>query len=172
MLELKSNEYAPFFKPYINILDKNIEGIVDNLEDSLSKALALLEGISKEKQLYRYGDGKWTIKELIQHLIDTERVFAYRTLVFVRNDTTELPGFDENQYVLHSNANLRPYQDLLVEFKSVRRSTILLFKSLKYSDLEKKRIASGNFMSVKALGYIISGHLLHHLKIIEERYLA
>ncbi len=172
MLELNLNEYASFYQPYIDILDNNSKGVIKNLEDSIRQALLLLEDLSEEKQYYRYDDGKWTIKELIQHIIDTERVFAYRTLAFARNDATSLPGFDENDYVLHSNSNLRPYHDLILELKTVRTSSILLFKSLDNSDLEKTGVASGKLISVKALGYITSGHLLHHLKIIKERYLV
>ncbi|MBJ2173180.1 DinB family protein [Aureibaculum sp. A20] len=171
MLELSKSEYASFFQPYIDILDGNSKGIIYNLEDSLNTALLILEDISKAKQLYKYEVDKWTIKELVQHIIDSERVFGYRALTFSRNDTTPLPGFDENQFVQYSNANDRSYGELLEELKVVRLSTILLFKSFDIADFEKVGVASGKSMSLKALGYIISGHLLHHLKIIEERYL-
>ena len=171
MLELSKSEYASFFQPYVDILDGNSKGIIYNLEDSLNRTLLVLENISEAKQSFRYAEGKWTIKELVQHVIDSERVFGYRALTFGRNDTTHLPGFDENDFVKYSNANDRSYAEMLEELKVVRLSTILLFKSFNASDFIKSGIASGKSISIKALGYIISGHLLHHLKIIEERYL-
>ncbi|WP_117883586.1 DinB family protein [Aureibaculum luteum] len=171
MLELSKSEYASFFQPYVDILGENSKGVINNLEDSLNRALLVLENISEPKQSYRYEEGKWTIKELVQHIIDSERVFGYRALTFSRNDTTLLPGFDENDFVKYSNANDRSYGEMLEELKVVRLSTILLFTSFDASDFINVGVASGKSMSVKALGYIVSGHLLHHLKIIEERYL-
>lgn len=171
MSKLTKSQYPAYFKPYIEVLGTDIQSIITHLESSLEKALEVLSGVSEEKQQYRYAAGKWTIKELVQHIIDSERVFGYRALAFSRNDTTTLPGFDENDYVLHSNANKRAYKDLLEELKSVRLSTILLFKSFEDSDLKKAGTASGKLMSTRALGYIVSGHLLHHLRVVEERYL-
>ncbi|MET2985418.1 DinB family protein [Aureibaculum conchae] len=168
---LTENEFPPYFKPYIEILGSDLKSIITHLENSLEQALILFSNVLEEKQLYRYAEGKWTIKELIQHIIDAERVFCYRALTFARNDITTLPSFNENDYVAHSRANKRPFTDLLNELKSVRASTILLYKSFDESDLVKTGNASGKTISVNALGYIISGHLLHHLKIIEDRYL-
>lgn len=171
MSKLTESEYPAYFKPYIDILGSNVQSIVNHLQTSLEKTLKLVSNLPKEKQLYRYAEGKWTIKELIQHIIDAERVFCYRALTFARNDTTPLPGFNENDYVLHSRANERPYAELLNELESVRASSILLYKSFEEPDLVKTGEASGKTISVNALGYIISGHLLHHLKIIQDRYL-
>ncbi|MDY7393928.1 DinB family protein [Aureibaculum sp. 2210JD6-5] len=171
MSKLTESQYPAYFKPYVEILGTEVKSIVTHLESSLEKSLNLLSDASEEKQLYRYAEGKWTIKELVQHIIDSERVFGYRALTFARKDTTPLPGFDENNYVLHSNANDRGYKELLEELKLVRASTVLLFKSFGESDLISKGTASGKTISVNVLGYIISGHLLHHLKIIEDRYL-
>lgn len=172
MSKLNESEYPAYFKPYIEILGSDVRSILNHLETSLEKALKLFSDLPKEKQVYRYADGKWTIRELIQHIIDSERVFGYRALTFARNDTTPLPGFNENDYVLHSRANERPYAELLNELESVRASSILLYKSFEESDLPKIGTASGKTISVNALGYIISGHLLHHLNTIEERYLV
>ena len=171
MEKLTEDQYPIYFKPYIEILGKDVTSIVRHLESSLEKSIQVLTNISEEKQFYRYADGKWTIKEVIQHIIDTERIFGYRALSFGRNDTATLPGFDENDYVIHSNANERPYDDLLAELKAVRISTILLFKSFDESSLSNLGNASCKTMSVRALGFITSGHLLHHLKVIEDRYL-
>lgn len=165
-----SNEYAPFYAPYIKAVDLN-KSISENLSESFQQAMKLLIGISKEKQTYQYAKGKWTIKELVLHLMDAEMVFNYRALRFARNDQTELPGFEENDYVRYSDANNRDYQDLLQEFTDLRKVTMNLYKNMEEDILQRGGNASGNFMSVRAIGYITSGHLLHHLQVIKERYL-
>jgi len=171
MLQLNENEYAQYYKPYIDTLMADEKSIVEHLKDTLDDALSILSNLSGDKQMYRYADGKWTIKELVQHIIDTERVFAYRVLRFARNDATPLPGFEQDDYAAIYNANKRDYRDLLEEFKLTRKSIISLFKSFGDEELMRIGIAGGNNMSVRALGYIISGHLQHHLNIIKERYL-
>ena len=172
MHKLQSDEYALFYRPYIDILLDNDKSIIENLLDSHEKAIQILGNLDIEKQLFQYAEGKWTIKELIQHIIDAERVFNYRALRFARNDTSELSGFDENQFVSQSNANKRDYKDLLEEFSLLRRSTILMYKNFSSDTLILKGKASGEFISVRALGFITSGHLLHHLHIINSRYLS
>ena len=172
MQKLQSDEYALFYRPYIDILLDNDKSIIENLLDSHEKAIQILENLDTEKQLFQYAEGKWTIKELIQHIIDAERVFNYRALRFARNDASELSGFNENQFVSQSNANTRDYNDLLEEFSLLRRSTILMYKSFPTEVLLLKGKASDEFISVRALGYITSGHLLHHLHIITSRYLS
>ena len=111
------------------------------------------------------------MKELIQHIIDTERVFSYRALCFARNDNTSLPGFDQDVFVENDNANDRNYYDLLNEMEVLRKSSIQLFKSFSDEALLRVGVASNNKMSVRALGYLFSGHQMHHLNIIKERYL-
>ena len=172
MSTLNQNEYPEYFKPYVEILGEDLKSISTHLESSLLEAIGLLSAISDEKQLFRYADGKWSIKEVVQHMIDVERVFSYRALVFSRNDTTPLPGFDDEDYIRNARANDVPYKDLLSELKSVRNSTIFLYKHLKKFELVRTGMASGNLISVNALGYITSGHFLHHLQIIKERYLV
>ena len=120
---------------------------------------------------YRYAEGKWTIKDILQHLVDAERVFAYRALCFARNDKTELPGFEEDDYVIEANANKRSIQDLLTELLIVRQSSLALFKSFNDEQLMRIGTASNNPMSVRALGFIIIGHQNHHQRVFEERYL-
>ena len=172
MQKLQSDEYALFYRPYIDILLDNDKSIIENLLDSHEKAIQILENLDTEKQLFQYAEGKWTIKELIQHIIDAERVFNYRALRFARNDASELSGFNENQFVSQSNANTRDYNDLLEEFSLLRRSTILMYKNFSTEVLLLKGKASDEFISVRALGFITSGHLLHHLHIITSRYLS
>ena len=171
MLKLPDNEYDSYYKPYVDALVESDKSILENLEDTQKDALTLLANISKKKQLYRYADGKWTVKELVQHLIDTERVMAYRALRFARRDATDLAGFEVDDYVENSNANTRDYNELLEEFLMVRKSTILLFKNLTEKAMLRIGSANGSIVSVRALGYIISGHLQHHINIIKERYL-
>ncbi len=171
MLQLNENEYGHYYKPYIDVVVGNEKGIIENLKNTLTEVLNTLSKIPENKQEYRYTEGKWTIKELIQHLIDSERVFAYRALRFARNDTTELAGFEQDDYVAVFDANTRDFDELLEDLELTRKSTILLFKSFGEKELMRIGTASGNDMSVRALGYVISGHLVHHFNIMKERYL-
>lgn len=145
--------------------------LIDILMISSEELLKTVKDLSEEKMLFRYGEGKWTIKELLQHLIDTERIMSCRALRFSRNDATELPGFDENWYVENSNGNDRNSNDLVEEFICTRRASISLFKSFSDEMLLLSGTANGSDMTVRALGFIIAGHQMHHLKIIRERYL-
>ena len=167
--QLNENEYNPHYKHYILEL-----GNVDLFEILAASSKVLLETVKdlpEEKLTFRYAEGKWTIKELLQHLIDTERIMSYRALRFSRNDATELQGFDENWYVENSNGNDRNFNDLLEEFKCTRRASISLFKSFTNEMLQLSGTANRSDMTVRALGFIIAGHQMHHLKIINERYL-
>ncbi|WP_232731543.1 DinB family protein [Tenacibaculum sp. SZ-18] len=127
--------------------------------------------MSKEKENFAYAEGKWTIKELIQHIIDTERVFCYRALSFARNDQQDLPGFDQDLFVVNSVAQQRDYNELLDEMDVLRKGTIQLFKSFTHDDLLKTGTGSGNKISVRALGMVLAGHQQHHLNVVKERYL-
>jgi hypothetical protein len=127
--------------------------------------------IPEERWSYRYAEGKWSIKELVQHLIDAERIFSYRALRFARNDKTTLAGFEEDSYVPMSNAEQRRKNDLVEEIKIVNTSSALLFKSFDEEMLEREGIANGSSIYVRAIGFIIIGHALHHRNTIRERYL-
>jgi len=133
--------------------------------------IRFFEGIPKEKQDYRYSVGKWTIKEILQHIIDGERVFDYRALCFARKDPAPLPGFDENIFAENAKADTRNWNDLLEEFKAVRKGSELLFASFDEEQLNTSGIASNHSNYVLAFGYIIVGHSIHHQKVIKERYL-
>jgi DinB family protein len=172
MPKLENNEYASFYQPYIQVLLNSDENLIENLQSSQGKALQILKNLDSKKQLFQYAEGKWTIKEIIQHIIDAERVFNYRALRFARKDTTDLSGFDENHYVRESNANTRDFFDLLEEFSLLRKSTILMYQNFTNDALLLKGKASGEFISVRALGFITSGHLLHHLHVIKTKYLS
>lgn len=133
--------------------------------------LRFLDTIPADKYDYRYAEEKWTIREVLQHVIDAERVFAYRALRFSRKDSTPLHGFDENSFVANSEASRRTWADLVEEFNVTRRSSELLFRSFSEEQLEADGVSSNSPNYVRALGYILIGHALHHENIIRERYL-
>lgn len=168
---IPKNEYAPYFEQYIQLVSKEGKSILENLEDAQKEFESLLRNLPTEKQNYAYEEGKWTMKELIQHIIDTERIFCYRALCFARNDKTSLPGFDQDIFVDNANSNARDYNDLLDEMAVLRKSTIQLYKSFSEEALLRIGVGSNNKMSVRALGYLFSGHQIHHLNVVKERYL-
>ncbi|WPR70683.1 DinB family protein [Flavobacterium sp. NG2] len=167
--QLQESEYSVFFATYIKALD-NIE-LIEDLEISLHQFIKFVQNIPMDKFDFRYAEDKWTIKDIIQHLIDSERVFSYRAMRISRNDNTPLPGFDENLFVDNTDANARSIQDLLAELSAVRFSTLFLFKSLTDEQLMRIGTVSDNLVSVRALGFLTIGHQKHHQKIFEERYL-
>ena len=168
--QLQTNEYGSFYTNYIAQVSDEYS-LIEELEISVHRLIKFVRELPMDKFDYQYAEGKWTIKEIIQHLIDSERIFAYRALRFARNDSTELSTFDENSYVNESNANKRSIQDLLTELLVVRQSSIMLFKSFSETQLLKSGIASRNLISVRALGFVIIGHQNHHQKVFEDRYL-
>ena len=154
---------------YINQAEE--DNLIDALETNAKSFTKLLKDIPNKKRDYRYAEGKWTIKELLQHIIDGERIFAYRALCFARKDATPLPGFEENDYAENSKAGKRKWKDLVKEFKAVRESTIILMNSFDEEQLEASGTANGKSNYVLSLGFIIAGHATHHIKVIKERYL-
>ena len=167
--ELEVGEYNPYYHTYV----KKTNGIdlKEGLNSNMDVIISFFKNIPREKLEYRYATGKWTIKEIIQHVIDTERIFSYRALRIARQDQTALPGFDQDTYVLPSKANQRTLESLLEEYKAVRLATINLFDSLNEECLLSTGTASNSKISVRALGFIIIGHENHHCEIIRERYL-
>jgi uncharacterized damage-inducible protein DinB len=159
-----------FFHRYVN------HAINDDLETALKKHpvtfYSFLEKIPDEKWDYRYAEGKWSIRDIVQHIIDCERVFAYRALRFARHDRTELPPFDENLWAEHSNAANRSKADLLSELKTVQESSVQMLHSFDDDNLEQSGVASGRSNYVRGIAYILFGHPLHHKQVIEERYLS
>jgi uncharacterized damage-inducible protein DinB len=167
--QLPKTEYAAYYENYVKATEEAI--LLDELEICLHDFIRFVQNIPMDKFDYRYAEGKWTIKDIIQHLIDAERVFSYRALRISRNDKTPLPGFDENDYVDEAHANHRSLQELLTEFSALRYATLLLFKSFTPEQLIKMGTASEQPISVRALGFIIIGHQKHHQKVFQERYL-
>jgi uncharacterized damage-inducible protein DinB len=167
--QLPVTEYAPSYAAYIKLLED--VNLIEELEISLHEFIKFVQNIPMDKFDYRYAEGKWTIKEIIQHLIDTERIFSYRAMRISRNDKTPLPGFEEDDYVINTNANGRNLQELLTEMALARQSTIALFKSFSEEQLKRMGVASNNPVSVRAIGFSTIGHQKHHQKIFQERYL-
>lgn len=168
-MEVKPNEYNAYYKSYIEKSSGN--SIIEGLKNNLKKVVDFFKAIPSEKHDYSYVSGKWTIKDVLLHLIDTERVFAYRALRISRNDKTSLSGFEQDDYVLNGFASNRSLESLLDEYIAVRKSTIALYSSFNAGALLQLGEASGYPISVRALGYIITGHENHHCEIIKERYL-
>ena len=165
----EAGEYAPGFAGYIGQIGDE-EDILKVLAEQLDLVLARLKPVSEERSNYRYAEGKWSIKEIVNHLSDTERIFAYRALRIARADATPLPGFDENAYAPEMRADERTLADLSAEWVDVRRSTLSLFRHLPAGTWERLGTASGHPCSVRALAYATAGHVRHHLKVLAERY--
>lgn len=165
----KDGDYPEYFKRYISLVPgSDVLGHFNNQTNSLA---SLLGSISSEKLHYRYADGKWTVADVAQHLIDTERVFCYRLLTFARGDKAEIAGFEEDEYAENVDTSTRTAQSIINEFKSVRTATLTLLENLDKEAVGRSGIANGRRVSVRALAYMIAGHELHHLGVIKERYL-
>jgi hypothetical protein len=164
-----SAEYAPYFEKYISLAHE--DEIVATLGRQIEGTLSLIRGLSAGQGDLRYAPGKWSVKEVIGHLIDAERIFAYRALRFARNDATPLPGFDENGFVDNAGFGSRSLSDLADEFEYTRKSNVYMFKHLDGDASLRRGPANNNEISVRAIAYIIAGHELHHVGILRTRYL-
>ncbi len=169
ILKSKLGSYPSNMEAYVN--EAGDEDLKTSFKKQNSLAEKLFLSIDEEKSKSKYAEDKWTLKEVLQHLIDAERVFAYRALAFARNDSNTLPSFDENDYANNSNANERSWKNLIAEFTSVRQSTEYLFDSFSDEALKTIGKASDYTIGVNTLGFVIIGHMNHHLTIIKERYL-
>lgn len=165
-----ADEYAPYFEKYVALVPA--DGIVATLREQASATAALLLGASSAQAEFRYAPGKWSLKESFGHLIDTERIFAYRALRIGRGDTTPLPSFDENLYVAHADVTVRTLADLVEEFAQVRAATVQLFRYFDEAAWQRRGTASEREISVRAIAYIIAGHELHHRALFRDRYLV
>lgn len=166
----RDGEFPAYAHTYIDLLpDDGL--ILHHLEDNLASTKKFIASIPPTRLLHRYAKGKWTIKEILGHMMDEERIYVYRALRFARNDSTELPGFEQDRYAQYSRANKREISDLLDEFALVRQSTIAFFDALDDAALIRGGIVDGHRFTVRALAYHIAGHELRHMNIIRERYL-
>jgi hypothetical protein len=162
------DEYAPFYAPYLAAVEG--EDLAPLLHGQPSRLRKLSARLPETRALHRYAPGKWSVREVIGHLSDAERVFAYRMLRFARGDRTPLPGFDENAYVAAGGFDARATDDLVEEFARVRAATLALAASLRGGEWKRLGEASGAVMSVRALAWITAGHCAHHLRVLGERY--
>jgi uncharacterized damage-inducible protein DinB len=164
------NEYPSYFKNYISKISE--DDLITLLEKNGEITVAFFLSVSEDKHNFRYAEGKWSVKEILGHLIDAERIFTYRAMRFSRADQTDLAGFDENTYVPNSNAANRNMTDMIEEYKTVRNSSIAFYKSLSEPMTLLQGTANGRLVSVRALGFFAVGHEIHHTQIITERYLG
>jgi DinB superfamily len=165
-----ATEYAPYYERYISLVpDDDIQATLAAQKDEIS---SLVSGLPEEKGTYAYADGKWTVKELLSHVIDGERIFSYRALRISRGDKTPIEGFEQDDYIANSNANNRSFADLVDEFTFERAANLRLFAN--FTDENSKRVgtASDNPVSARAIAYIMAGHVRHHIGILKERYLT
>jgi uncharacterized damage-inducible protein DinB len=165
-----SNEYEPYFETYIQIVPQG--NLLLILSQQIKETADLLRNITDAQGEYRYASGKWSLKEVIGHMADTERIMAYRLLRIARGDETPLAGFDENQFVKAAAFGQRSVQDLVEELTSVRQATLYLLHGLTNEAWLCAGIANNKNVTVRSIAYIIAGHELHHRKVIEERYLS
>jgi len=164
------DEFPSYAIMYIQLLpDDGL--LLQYLKTNFKVTKDLILSLPEEKLNYRYAPVKWTIKEVLVHVIDDERIYAYRALCFARNEKTELPGFEQNDYACFSGANERAIENILEEYEAVRNSTIALFNGLADEAFLRTGVANKNKVSVRALAYHIAGHELHHVNIIKEKYL-
>lgn len=165
-----SNEHAEHFAGYIGQVPDG--DLVQTLERHGKEFVDFLRKIPESRGDFAYGEGKWTIKEVIGHLSDSERVFSYRAMRIGRGDTTALPGFDEKVWVPNSGARGRTLGDLIEEFQTVRAASLTLFKHLLPDAIARRGTASNREITVRAIAWIVAGHAIHHQRILRERYLA
>jgi uncharacterized damage-inducible protein DinB len=164
----ESSEYAPFYAGYVASVPEG--DVVALLRQSGRELLDTLATVPEDRGGFRYAEGKWSIREVIGHMIDGERIFTYRALRIARGDTTPLPAFDENEYAKTAGSDARTLSNLARELGAVRESSVQLFESLPDDAWGRSGVASGKNISVRALAYITAGHAMHHLRILRERY--
>ena len=164
-----TSDYAPFYWTYVRLVEE--DDLVKAMQSSLEEITENLALITADKADHAYAEGKWTLKELLQHMIDTERVFSYRAMAFARGEQQNLPGFDENEYANTARIAARNLVEMKEELLSLHRAVYFMFKGFTEEDLLRSGMANNNKVTVNALGYITIGHVRHHFGVIRERYL-
>lgn len=162
--------YPAFYEPYLEQIKSN--NLLQSLEEQLTLTRNLLTEIPLEKEDYRYAEGKWSVKELVGHIIDTERIMAYRALAIARGEKQSLPGFDEDEYAANSRAGERTMLSLIEEYTTLRQANLVFFGTLTEEMLKRAGKANGRDITPNALVGVILGHELHHIRILKERYLS
>jgi hypothetical protein len=169
MTHPQANEAAPYYFGYIDLARS--ENIVTFLDNKMGETISFLEGISEEKSLHQYAPDKWTIRQVLNHVNDGERIFLGRAVWFARGFTDPLPSFDQEIGVAGANANDTPWSAQVEEFRTIRLSTLSFFRNLPAEAWSRSGIASDNSVTVNAIAYIIGGHVAHHINVLKERYL-
>jgi hypothetical protein len=169
-LKLNSTEYASYYSKYVDLVPEG--DLTSILLQQMNETVDIVKGLTEQQAHFSYGVGKWSIKEVIGHISDTERIMGYRLLSFARGEKAELPGYDDNEYVRNAYFNSLSLQDILDNFKITRESTLQLIKSLPNEAYLRRGKANGSEVSVRAIICIIAGHELHHRKLIKERYIG
>ena len=164
-----SDEYADFYGTYIAAVK---EPLLDTLAAEAGEWSSLLAGVPQDREGYRYAPGKWSVREVVGHVTDAERMFAVRAMAFARGDRSHFPSFDENAYAANSGADGRPLAELTEELTAVRRATVLLLRSFDEEAWSRRGVASGYAFTVRSLAWIIAGHSRHHRRVLAERYLG
>jgi len=167
----KRGEYPPYAIMYIKLLP-NDGMVLQHLKNNFVAIKNFILSLPEQKLTYKYAEGKWTIKEMLVHIIDDERIYAYRAMCFARNDKTKLPGFEQDEYAFFSEANKRDIKNILEEYEAVRNATIALFNGLSDEALLRKGTANKKKATVRAMAYHIAGHEMHHINILREKYLS
>ena len=165
----ETTEYDPYYEKYVSRVTE--PDLLELLERQPEELAALFRDATEDKGSFSYADGKWTIKEVLSHLIDGERMFAYRVLRISRGDETPIEGFEQDGYIANAHANQRPFAELLEEFALLRRANMIFFRNVRDDGWTRIGAASGVKVSVRALAYIMAGHVRHHVAILDERYL-
>ena len=165
-----ADEHLPYYTRYISTVPAG--DVLATLEAQLQETTSLLRGIGEENAAYRYAPGKWSVKEVIGHVLDAERVFSYRALCAARGETAPLPSFEQDDYVANGNFDGRTLDSLIDELTAVRRSTLALFRSMDDTALARRVVASSAPVTARALAWILAGHERHHQRILREHYLA
>ena len=163
------SEFLPYYDRYISLVPEG--DVISTLAAQMNETQALLRSLPASVATYRYAPEKWSVNELVGHVIDSERIFAARALRFARNDSAPLPGFEQDDYVRNSTFDTYPLADLASELEAVRQSTIFLFRHMDEQAWTRRGVANNAEVSVRALAYIIAGHELHHRAILRTRYL-
>ncbi len=165
----RAGEYVPYFERYISLVPGN--DILGTLDEQRRQTLLLLSGRTEEEGNFRYAPDKWSLKEMLGHINDTERIFAYRALRMARNDPTPIEGFEQDDYVRYGPFARRPLEEMVEDYIAVRRATLTLFRNLDEAAWTRRGTANKNEVTVRALAYIVAGHELHHRRMLEEKYL-
>ena len=167
-MTLAATDYAPAFAGYVSLVPE--EDIVSVIEQQSSETQKLIASLDESRSMYRYAEGKWSVKEVIGHITDAERVFGYRALCISRGDKNSLPGFDENEYMRNANFDNWRVGDLAESYALTRRANIVMFRNMREDAWDWRGIANNNEITVRALAYVIAGHERHHLRVLRERY--